>query len=169
MKRTLALRWCWIAGFAALTLWLRPLPVTAQEGDPGGPGDRLARLERRLNELAERQDQILRQLGQRPEFQGPPGPRGGPLPPELRGPGPGPGPMPPPPALHALHALGGLARLATLIWLLANILLAIWIYTDIRKRGDGPGVLIALALVAGVPAAIIYALVRIGDRKPQAP
>jgi hypothetical protein len=44
-------------------------------------------------------------------------------------------------------------------------LAAIWIYTDIRKRGEGPGIFIALALIAGVPAALIYAVVRIGDKK----
>ena len=49
--------------------------------------------------------------------------------------------------------------------LLFNILAAIWIYTDIRKRGEGPAIFIAMALIAGVPAALIYAVVRIGDRK----
>ena len=52
-----------------------------------------------------------------------------------------------------------------LVALVFNILAAIWIYTDIRKRGEGPAIFIALALIAGVPAAIIYALVRIGDKK----
>ena len=44
--------------------------------------------------------------------------------------------------------------------------LAIWIFTDIRKRGEGSGIFVAIALVAGIPAAIIYALVRIGDKRP---
>jgi len=48
--------------------------------------------------------------------------------------------------------------------IVCNILLAIWIYTDIRKRGEGSGIFIALALVAGIPAAIIYSLVRLGDK-----
>ncbi len=52
-----------------------------------------------------------------------------------------------------------------LVACISNILIAIWIYTDIRKRGEGPGIFIALALMAGVPAAIIYAIVRIGDKK----
>jgi len=43
---------------------------------------------------------------------------------------------------------------------------AIWIFTDIRKRGEGHGIFVALALLAGIPTAIIYALVRIGDKKP---
>jgi hypothetical protein len=42
--------------------------------------------------------------------------------------------------------------------------LAIWIFTDIRKRGEGPAIFIAVALIAGIPSAIIYSLVRIGDK-----
>jgi hypothetical protein len=48
--------------------------------------------------------------------------------------------------------------------IICNILMAIWIYTDSRKRGEGSGIFVALALVAGIPAAIIYSLVRIGDK-----
>lgn len=62
-----------------------------------------------------------------------------------------------------LHDLVGLIFLGMLI---SNILLSVWIYTDIRKRGEGSGIFIALALVAGIPAAIIYSLVRIADKKP---
>ena len=51
------------------------------------------------------------------------------------------------------------------IGVICNILLAIWIFTDIRKRGEGSGIFIVLALVAGIPSAIIYSLTRIGDRK----
>ena len=58
----------------------------------------------------------------------------------------------------------GLARLALLVCIVFNLLLAIWIFTDIRKRGEGSGIFIALALVAGFPAAILYSLVRIGDK-----
>ena len=43
--------------------------------------------------------------------------------------------------------------------------MAIWIYTDIRKRGEGSAIFIAMALVAGIPAALIYALTRLGDKK----
>jgi preprotein translocase subunit SecY len=46
------------------------------------------------------------------------------------------------------------------------VLLVVWIDTAIRKRGEGSGIFIALALVAGVPAAIIYSLVRIADKLP---
>ena len=53
-----------------------------------------------------------------------------------------------------------------ILGMICNILLAIWIFTDIRKRGEGSGIFIVMALVAGIPAALIYSLTRIGDRRP---
>jgi len=44
-------------------------------------------------------------------------------------------------------------------------MLAVWVYTDIRKRGEGHGIFIVLALLGGIPATVLYALVRIGDKK----
>ena len=52
-----------------------------------------------------------------------------------------------------------------LVLFVCHILLASWIYMDIRKLGQGNGIFIILALLAGFPAAILYALVRIGDKK----
>lgn len=46
-----------------------------------------------------------------------------------------------------------------------HILLASWVFMDIRKRGEGHGIFVALALLAGIPATILYALVRLGDMK----
>ena len=46
-----------------------------------------------------------------------------------------------------------------------HVLLACWVYTDIRKRGEGHGIFIVLALLGGIPATILYALVLIGDKK----
>ena len=63
---------------------------------------------------------------------------------------------------------GGLRDMLGVIFLagiFCNILLAIWIFSDIRKRGEGSGLFIALALVAGIPTAIIYSLVRLGDKR----
>ena len=59
----------------------------------------------------------------------------------------------------------GIFRAILVVWLVCNVLLASWIYTDIRKLGQGHGIFIALALLAGFPAAILYAVVRIGDKK----
>ena len=71
------------------------------------------------------------------------------------------------PAPKATKGLQDLLRLLCLIGFICNILLAVWIFTDIRKRGEGSGIFIALALVAGIPAALIYSLARIGDKKAQ--
>jgi len=93
-------------------------------------------------------------------------------------------PAPPPPAPHiepgrlprvevvftpGVRRVGwGLVRALRCIgWTLLTIhvLLAIWVFMDIRKRGEGHGIFIALALLGGIPATILYALVRIGDKK----
>jgi len=52
-----------------------------------------------------------------------------------------------------------------LVMAIVHIALAIWVYGDVQKRGvAGRGIFIVLALLAGIPATILYALVRIGDR-----
>jgi hypothetical protein len=66
---------------------------------------------------------------------------------------------------RVLKGMGNLLGLLFLVGIVCNILLAVWIYSDIRKRGEGSGIFIALALLAGIPTAIIYSLVRIGDKK----
>jgi hypothetical protein len=169
---------------ALLVVSGRATPLYAAEEDRGGPGDRLDRLERRVNEMAQRQEQMMRRLGAAQERLGPMAALGREnFRPPMAGPDrPGIGePRPPaggPPAIglpepvvpskvpakgaKALHDLVGLVLLAALVF---NILAAVWIYTDIRKRGEGSGIFIALALIAGVPAALIYAVARIGDRK----
>jgi hypothetical protein len=66
---------------------------------------------------------------------------------------------------HRACCAWALVGAALLVWLTCNILLAGWIFTDIRKQGQGHGVFVALALLGGFCAAILYALVRIGDKK----
>ena len=154
------------AACAALTMFSQATPVLAAEEDRGGPADRLDRLEQRVNEMAQRQQQLMRRLGAQQECQAP----------MALADRPGIGhPMPPPeaPALSApptcpmkcCKHLAGLVKLCMLAVFVFNILLAVWIFTDIRKRGEGSGIFIALALLAGIPAAIIYSIVRIGDKK----
>jgi hypothetical protein len=58
-----------------------------------------------------------------------------------------------------------IAKASLLAIFACHILLAVWIFLDIRKRGDGHGIFIALALLAGFCAAILYALVRLADMK----
>ena len=155
---------------AALTLF--PWTGIAQSPEnrpaPNDRQDRLERLERRINEMAERQEQFMRRAGSQMERRG------------MGGGSQMPGqqmqvPMPPKPGseqpmsdhgdAHHMKKLHDFLGLLFLIGVICNVLLAIWIYTDIRKRGEGSGIFIAMALVAGIPAAIIYALTRIGDKK----
>ena len=173
---------------AALCLIMFGVPrgVSAAEQNPGGSDERLLRLEQRVNELAERQEQWMRRLSGPQQYQGPmpqnapmaqPGPALQPgIQPQPGGIGPVPQPglipqpgrMLPPPREHALQGLGELLHVLILVAIVCNILLAVWIYTDIRKRGEGSGIFVAVALVAGIPAAIIYSLVRVGDKMPVA-
>ncbi|MBI5396689.1 MAG: hypothetical protein HZA91_15455 [Verrucomicrobia bacterium] len=155
MKRTFV---CSMTMVAGLMLFGGTTPVIGDERD-----ERLNRLERRVNEMFERQQQapqrdrpLLDRLAKHPQ----PGP-------EVRRPEVPPSAPKCPPSKCPLSKCGqclvmGLLLLASII----NILIAIWIFTDIRKRGEGHGIFIALALLAGIPTAIIYALVRIGDKKP---
>lgn len=48
---------------------------------------------------------------------------------------------------------------------LIHILLAVWIYQDIRKRNTGSGLWIVLALLTGPVGTVLYLLARIGDNK----
>jgi hypothetical protein len=161
----------WKLCLAAIFLWLTSFSkisvAVAADDNPAEPSDRLQQLERRVNELADRQEQILRRLNtpRRPMAQwGLPQQR--PMPPNLGNARPLPGAGMPAPAWARGHeGLRGLIGLIIIAGIICNILLAVWIFTDIRKRGEGSGIFIALALVAGIPTAIIYALVRIGDKK----
>ncbi len=181
-------RLTWQFGLAAtcavLMMFGRATPVFAADQDQGGPGDRLSRLENRLNEMDQRQQQMMRRLEEAMQRQAPtaqPGRErsrrqmirperagmGQPMPP---GGAPGMAGMPMPPGPHPeaakpLQDLAGLLKLCLLVAFVFNILIAIWIFMDIRKRGEGSGIFIVLALLAGIPTAIIYAIVRIGDKK----
>jgi hypothetical protein len=75
--------------------------------------------------------------------------------------------VPPPVAPHqAAHNVLGLLFL---VWVVCNVLMSIWIFTDIRKRGAGSALFGVMALFAGIPAAVIYALARLGDGVAVAP
>jgi len=181
------LSWKWsLAVMCGALGWLGPAaPAVAADDNPGGQAERLERLEHRLNELAQHQEQLMRRLGAQQEWQAPMGAPGreGFRPSIAAPPGAGAGlpvppvmaPVPPPTPAPAAQPVcpmkcckdvAGLIKLCLLVAFIFNILLAIWIFTDIRKRGEGSGLFIALALLAGIPAAIIYSLVRIGDKKP---
>ena len=45
-----------------------------------------------------------------------------------------------------------------------HILLSVWVYEDIRRRNAGSGIWIVVTLLTGLPGALIYAVVRLGDK-----
>jgi len=50
-----------------------------------------------------------------------------------------------------------------LLVMIVHILVAVWVYQDIRKRNAGSGIWIVIALLAGLLGVLVYAVVRIGD------
>ena len=46
-----------------------------------------------------------------------------------------------------------------------HILVAVWVYQDIRKRNVGSGIWIVVALLTGLLGALVYAIVRLGDSR----
>jgi hypothetical protein len=46
-----------------------------------------------------------------------------------------------------------------------HILVAVWVYTDIRKLNSGSGIWIVIALLTGLLGALVYAVVRLGDER----
>jgi hypothetical protein len=163
-----------LTALVSLTMFGQPTPARAVEG--GVPAERLERLEQHVKEMAERQEQFMRRVGSQMEQAGGQMKRQGAGLENMRQPMPPPQDFRPPtlpagapPAARHLKSISDALGFLFLIGVVCNILMAIWIFTDIRKRGDGSAIFVAMALVAGIPAALIYALTRIGDKKPSAP
>ena len=49
------------------------------------------------------------------------------------------------------------------ICFIVHVLVAVWVYQDIRRRNSGSGIWIVVALLTGLLGALVYAVVRIGD------
>jgi len=58
---------------------------------------------------------------------------------------------------------GGAVLIVVLV--IVHILMAIWVYQDIRKRNAGSGIWIVVALLTGLFGALVYAIVRLGNSK----
>src|SRR5947207_15771731 len=154
----------WLCGLVTVSGLILSGNRTAALADDGDRdmGQRLERLERQMHQLAERQAQLNPGPAASREFRPPGGPQfeapgRPPSDPQMPQAGPscrGPG--------RCLHRLAGAA---VFILAVIHIMLAVWVFTDIRKRGEGSGLFIVLALLAGIPGTILYALIRIGDRK----
>lgn len=61
---------------------------------------------------------------------------------------------------HAWPVLGLLVLGTAVI----HILLAVWVYQDLRRRNTGSGIWIVITLLAGLCGAAVYALVRLGEK-----
>jgi hypothetical protein len=48
---------------------------------------------------------------------------------------------------------------------IVHILVAVWVYMDIRQLNRGSGIWIVIALLTGLLGALVYAVVRIGDSR----
>lgn len=58
---------------------------------------------------------------------------------------------------------GGGAAVLLILCGIVHILVAVWIYQDIRHRDTGSGLWIVLGLLGGLLATLVYAVVRLGD------
>lgn len=56
-----------------------------------------------------------------------------------------------------------------LLCLVANILMAVWVYLDNRSRDAGQGIWIIITLLSGFFGALVYAVIRLGDLGKPAP
>ncbi len=57
----------------------------------------------------------------------------------------------------------GVLGLLLAICVIVRILLAVWVYMDIRQLNRGSGIWIVIVLLAGLLGALVYAVVRLGD------
>jgi Flp pilus assembly protein TadB len=54
-----------------------------------------------------------------------------------------------------------------LVMALVHILMAIWVYQDVRRKNNGNGIWIVITVLAGFFGAAVYALIRLGDTKQE--
>ncbi|MCX7886000.1 MAG: hypothetical protein N3B01_01920 [Verrucomicrobiae bacterium] len=140
------------------------MPPGVRADEKRGLVERLERLEQHVHKLTAAFEQMKERIG-RPLESFPPGP-----PPGGRGERPAP-PAPPvcPVTPRHVQQIGFALRALLFLACVVNIILAVWVYSDVRKQNAGRGIFIVLVLLAGLPAAVLYALVRLGDRMGEKP
>jgi hypothetical protein len=67
------------------------------------------------------------------------------------------------PPEHAKHHRKDKLHPLLLLVLVVHILVAVWVYQDIQRRGCGSGIWIVIALLTGLLGTLVYAVVRLGD------
>lgn len=155
MKAIVWKSWLLVA-VAMLVLWGGRMTVCAQEDqNEHRVMVRMERLEQQVRRLSEQQSHLASPVesGMAPRLQQAP-----------VCPLPG-NPVPCAPMAQKFHRrCCPLIGILLVVLAVIHIMLAVWVFTDIRKRGEGSGIFIVLALLAGIPGTILYALVRLGDR-----
>lgn len=155
-------RIAWWLSLAVVAMLFSSAPVTQAQEPERRLMERMERLEQHVQRLTAAMEHEKHQRMERPE-----GPRG-PMPPRPGMEGPRPPKPPPvcpvatPGAARCLRCAG---RVLLAVLAVLHILLAVWVYGDVQKRGvPGRAVFIVLVLLGGIPMSILYALVRIGDK-----
>ena len=66
---------------------------------------------------------------------------------------------------HWKHHRKGKPHLLLIVFFIVHILVAVWVYKDIRERNSGSGIWIVIALLTGLFGVLAYAIVRLGDTR----
>ena len=66
---------------------------------------------------------------------------------------------------HFKHHRKGKPHLLLIVFFIVHILVAVWVYKDIRERNSGSGIWIVIALLTGLFGVLAYAIVRLGDTR----
>lgn len=66
---------------------------------------------------------------------------------------------------HARKAHKGKLHPLLLVVLVVHILVAVWVYQDIRQRNYGSGIWIVIAFLTGLLGVLVYAIIRVGDTR----
>jgi len=150
-------KYMWIVGLSGILLSAAVLAQDKQgPGQPGKPPDPLQQIEletRHLNVQAhqdevnfQRQMKELQVEKQRAELE------------KIRQ------PARPPMSQCPMRCHRGMGAFLMGCFLI-HILLAVWVYQDIRRRNAGSGIWIVVTLLIGFFGALLYAIVRLGDRQ----
>jgi hypothetical protein len=70
-------------------------------------------------------------------------------------------------AKRPAHKAGEIAHVIWLVCMVTHLLMALWVYQDVRKKDNGNGIWIVITLLVGFFGAAVYALIRIGDCSPK--
>ena len=64
---------------------------------------------------------------------------------------------------HFKHCGKGKMLLIAIVCFVIHILLAVWVYKDIRQRNSGSGIWIVIVLLTGLLGVLPYTIVRLGE------